>query len=93
MIEDLLLQFANDPGFSTILAEATVTLADGVAYQQVSFPGATARYVRINPLSQYGTGNDPRIGIVEVQLFVPEPATLSLLGLGALALLGRRRRH
>jgi len=92
MIEDIELIFSND-GFATILDTDTITLIDGVAYQQATFDQIEAQYVRINPLSQYPLGADTRIGIVELQLFMaPEPGTLSLLGLGALALLRRRRR-
>ena len=92
MIEDIELIFSND-NFATILGTDVLTLIDGVAYQQGTFDQIAAQYVRINPLSQYPLGDDARIGIVELQLFMaPEPATLSLLGLGALALLRRRRR-
>jgi len=92
MIEDIELIFSND-NFATILSTDALTLIDGVAYQQATFDQIEAQYVRINPLSQYALGADRRIGIVELQLFMaPEPGTLSLLGLGALALLRRRRR-
>jgi len=92
MIEQIELIFSND-NFATILDTDVLTLIDGVAYQQATFDQIEAQYVRINPLSQYPLGADRRIGIVELQLFMaPEPTTLSLLGLGALALLRRRRR-
>ena len=93
MMEDILLEFSNDPAFGSLVGSSVVTLADGVVYQQVGFAGVTAQYVRIHPLSQYSTGSDGNIGIVEIQLFVPEPATLTLLGLGAVALVARRRRQ
>jgi len=93
MIEDLLLEFSND-GFSSTLGSASLTLADGVVYQQLDFSTMQAQYVRLSPLTQYGTGSDGNIGIVEIQFFgVPEPSTLAIWSLGLLGLIGWRRRR
>jgi len=95
MLEDVLLEFSNDD-FATTLATRSLTLADGVVYQQVDFDAVLARYVRFHPLSQYPTGSDLNIGVVELQLFnVPEPSGLVLatFGLLALGLAGWRRRQ
>ena len=96
MIEDILLEFSNDSGFAVLEGSRPVTLLDGAAYQQVAFDAIRSQFVRLSPLTQYGTGNDANIGIIEVQLFaVPEPATMVLAGLAISALGGyvRRRRR
>ena len=58
--------------------------------------GGWARYVRFTVVDYYGTtpGSD-YVGLSEVRFYgtVPEPATLSLLALGGLGLLRRRRRR
>lgn len=94
MIEDVLLEFSNDD-FATVHATRDITLADGVVYQQIGFTTAIGQYVRFSPLTQYGTGSDANIGIVELQLFhVPEPSTMILAALGLIGLVffARRRR-
>lgn len=91
MIQDMILEFSND-NFGTTLGSVNLTLEDGVIYQQLGFDAVYARYVRFNPTSQHSYGSDPRIGIVEAQVFaIPEPATFGLLGLAGMTLLGRRR--
>ncbi len=94
MVETLILEFSND-NFATVLSSVTLTLEDGVIYQQLSFDDVLAQFVRFNPVSQYGNGSDLRIGFVEAQVFaalIPEPATASLGLIGLVGLLMRRRR-
>lgn len=50
----------------------------------------SARYIGFDIESNWGSTF--RVGFAELQVTTPEPATLSLLGLGGLALLRRRRR-
>jgi hypothetical protein len=57
----------------------------------LDFDGANARYVAIEILTNQGDTSFTGIG--ELQFFsVPEPATMSLLALGGIAMLRRRRR-
>ena len=74
----------------------TLARATGAAdYDDVidlAFGGATARHVLIDVQTNYGSDSDG-VGLSEVQFYnVPEPATLSLLALPAIALIRRRRR-
>ena len=96
MIEDVLLEFSNDNFATAPHATRSLTLDDGVIYQQIDFATVLAQYVRFNPQGQYPTGSDANIGIIELQLFhIPEPSSLVLAGLGVLGLLlyGWRRRR
>jgi len=93
MLQEVLLELATDANFNNIVDTMMLTFADGVVYQQLDLPATAAQFLRFTPQSQYGTASDSNLGLIEIQLFkIPEPATLSLLGLGALALLRRRRR-
>jgi len=96
MIEDVLLEFSNDDFATAPHATRSLTLADGVIYQQIDFATVLAQYVRFNPQGQYATGSDVNIGIIELQLFhIPEPSSIALAGLGILGLLlyGWRRKR
>ncbi len=61
---------------------------NGNVAQDFSFTTATARYVAMTIDSNYGGS---RNGLGEVRFAIPEPATLSLLGLTGLAIFFRRR--
>ena len=61
--------------------------------ESLSLGGASGQYVKLDVVSNHGNVENWS-GISEVQFFaVPEPATGSLIGLAALALLGSRRRR
>ncbi len=92
------LNFFSDNTYSgTPVASRTVALANQ-DYDLVAFTSVEgARYVQfLTPYqSEYTTNPDTTFGFVsEIELYqvVPEPATLCLLGLGAIGLLRRRSR-
>lgn len=66
-------------------APANATTAYGETFSMI---GATARYVLVDVT---GAVNISYAGLSEVQFFTPEPTTIALLGLGALALIRKRR--
>jgi len=92
LVQDVTLEFSDDPDFATLNATRNLTL-NNIPYQQMDFDPATGRYVRLSVQSQY-PNPDGNLGFTEVQLFqaVPEPATLGLMALGLPALLRRLRR-
>ena len=59
----------------------------------LALPQLNTRYVQFRPLTVYGNSNN-FYGIGEVQFYnvVPEPATMSLLAIGGIAMLRRRRK-
>ncbi len=66
--------------------------ANGMStYQGSDYAIAGAgRYVRFTNLTDYG---DPDyMGLSEIRFVVPEPASLSLIGVAAIGLLSRKRR-
>ena len=65
--------------------------ADGAVSNTIALGGVSAQYIGIEVLSIYGVDNRMAIAQVEITA-APEPATMSLLALGGLAMLRRRRR-
>jgi hypothetical protein len=105
---DLYVSDLADPGsdFSddaiwTLLQEGLqLTPAPGTAGydtpDEIDLGGVSARWLAFD--IQGSLGHPSFVGLAEVQVFgpsdiIPEPATLSLLALGALGLLARRRRR
>jgi len=96
-VDDFEILVSNDGLIFDSLGTFNLDIAPGVA--DIDFSKLLAldewdvRYVQFNILSNYG---DPsHTGLSEVQFHgvpIPEPVTLTLLALGGLALLRRRRR-
>lgn len=86
---DFDLIFSNVSDFSSTVATTSHTI-NGFHADEM-FSSINARYVRLD-VTTGGTGNT---GIVEMNFYqaVPEPATASLLGLGGVILLLRRRKN
>ena len=89
--------FSNTPDFSDVVATRSfLTNGQGNEIMTEVFDPITARYVRFDVTSFIGTGGatGTNAGISEIWFYtpVPEPAALSLVGLGALSLARRRRR-
>ncbi len=85
--------FLDSYGERITVATETVELSDTWTTYTVSFFANTfpAVYNKIGiELANVTPSGDSWIGIDNIQ-FVPEPATIALLGLGALALLSRKR--
>ena len=78
----------------TLFNTSGVLTATKNAISTVDLTGTSARYLAIEILTNHGdTYQGGRVGLDEVAITtVPEPAALSLLALGGLALMGRRRR-
>jgi autotransporter-associated beta strand protein len=82
--DDLGSDAVGGTGFSNLSATNTIDLMfNSTAYRfQVSYTGKADANLATG-------GND----VVLTSVAIPEPATLSLLGIGSLAMLGRRRRR
>jgi hypothetical protein len=89
------LIFSDDSDFKsepiTTLSYTYTEIGDTDAWTETDqFDAISARYVRYDVTGASGSTND---GISEMTFYtVPEPATMSLLAIGALALLKRRRK-
>ena len=103
--DDLLnrgIQFADvmvageDLVFSTLISAQELAIAPGNEDddfgQLISLGGAEARYVKLANLVNYGNAEN-FVGLSEVQILVPEPASLSLFAAAVLLLTARRRRR
>jgi hypothetical protein len=97
-VKELQILTSTDGNNFSSLAGAPLLFAMGAnnaseAEEGFFFPAVTASYVRFNILSNWG---GQYVGLAEVAfdpLPVPEPSVLALLGIGAAALLARRRRR
>ncbi|NQT13597.1 MAG: LamG domain-containing protein [Planctomycetes bacterium] len=86
------IEYYGDPGFTTLLGSATATGfvdVDGKQRFEVALGLVEAQYVR---LQFYNDQEWTWLGEITFFQAIPEPTSLSLLGLGGLALLRRRRR-
>jgi len=77
-----------DPAYSDWVYEVTYEFRiDGAIFQDNGFGGLTIPVVHDSP-NKIGKNHV----YIEINGAVPEPATVALLGLGSLTLLGKRRR-
>ena len=89
----------NGTDWTEVLTDQTLTEAPGLSTytgETVALSATNIRYVRFQVDSAFGRGGLTgsvgfQAGLSEVR-FVPEPATMSLLGIGGLLALVRRRR-
>ncbi len=80
----------------TTLGSYTFTQAigdgnDTAGLQEADFSSASAMYVVLTAHSNFGSAST--WGLSEVRFYIPEPATVALLGMGGLALLRRKRKR
>jgi len=85
---DVLLSAANECALSPLAAGTGIQYFQSLGPYVSSRSGLTSVQFHTSNISQLGKGD---FVVDAVYLYVPEPATLSLLGLGALALVRRRR--
>ncbi len=86
------LLFSNDPAFSSVITTLSYNKGASLTASDVFSSPIFARYVRWDVTSLASTS--PNSGISEIIFYsaiIPEPASLSLLGLAAGALMIRRR--
>ena len=93
---------SNGTTYTTLLPSITLNQAAGDSTSDITTLvglSTTAQYVRFSNLANFTGGTDPFIGLSEIQFSsaapvttVPEPASMTLLGLGVAGLLGLRRR-
>ncbi len=95
MLDDPGIDF-TDPAFWTLLRQVTLSEALGDSSYNtpdvIPLGGIEARWLALDILSTQGSTQF--VGLSEIQVLdvIPEPATLTLLALGALGLLRRRQR-
>ena len=83
-------------GGTITLNPSFTAIQDPTPRQAFGFPEVTARYIRVEATSTFfnqpgaGAGGD-RLGIGEIAFSVPEPSSASLLALGSLVLIRRKR--
>jgi hypothetical protein len=83
----------NGPGGTSTI---TIPITKAV-HALLAADAASATPSPVQIIIQYGSGDTPGNDIFEIDnlrndVAVPEPASFSLIGLGALSLLGRRRK-
>jgi len=92
---DLIASVNSDFSGSTTLG--SFTAAQNSNLQQFTFSSTTARYIRLDAINNHGGGSDTAIGEIAFRATsvaaVPEPATFTLLGMGAVSMLAFRRRR
>lgn len=104
-VKDFNLEASLDGStYTDVLGSSTLSMGTGsnaLPGESFALSGTTARYVRLNIESHYGTGEVPFVGLSEVQFggelgpqAVPVPPSALLMGLGlaGLGLLARRSR-
>jgi len=104
-VSEFILGFSTEaegPATNSSSAGPFFPINDDVMRQSFSFPARTARYVEFTANDNFfiapgdGSGGETpggdRVGLGEIAFETPEPATLSLLALGSLVALRRRRR-
>ena len=86
---------SDNTNWTTVLTDQTLTQASGLntyAGEVVTLSATGVRYVKFDVDTIFNSSpGGPQVGLSEVR-FVPEPATMSLLGIGGLLALVRRRR-
>ncbi len=91
-----ILVAGDDLVFTPLITAQELAIAPGTDDvdfgQAIDLAGVTARYIKLDYLTNFGNGEN-FVGLSEVQFYaVPEPGTLTLLAASSLLLLARRRK-